>query len=268
MLLFDYHIHTVRCGHAVGTMQQYIDAARNLGLKEIGFSDHIPMYWLPVDKRSSDLAMSANELRQYIEEVYYLQKINSDLNIKLGIEVDFIPGHEKTAKQILDNLPLDYILGSIHYIDDWGFDNPEFMHIYAQWDLMDLYERYFNNLCKAAASGLFDIIAHPDLIKKFGFRPLEDVAVFYEKAARIFGENGVCVEINTAGLRVPAREIYPSYEFLKLMHKYDVPITVGSDAHRPEHVGYGFQEAFDLIKSVGYRYVVLFNKRNKMEVKI
>jgi len=268
MLFFDYHLHTARCGHASGTMQQYLNAARSRGLREVGFADHVPMYWLPMNNRSSELAMNANELSRYIEDVYNLQKTNSDIVIKLGLEVDYIPGYEKKAKQILDNLPLDYILGSVHYIDGWGFDNPDFMYVYDRWDLFELYERYFNILCAAAKSKLFDVIAHPDLIKKFGFKPENDIVEFYEEAAKTFAENGVCVEVNTAGLRVPAKEIYPCYEFLKFIYKYDVPVTVGSDAHKPEHVGYGFKTALDLIRSVGYKYVVLFNRRRRIELKI
>lgn len=262
-MLVDYHWHTARCGHASGTMQQYIAVARQLGLTEVGFADHIPMYWLPIDERDPEVAMHPDELPSYIEEVQQLQRSNPDINIKLGLEVDFIPGHEDAAKKILNPWPLDYVLGSVHYLDGWGFDNPDYIDRYQEWDLLELYQHYFNYVCHAAVSGLFDIMAHTDLIKKFGYRPQAELIPLYQKVARTFAESGVCVELNTAGLRVPAKEIYPAVELLKLLYKYNVPVTMGSDAHNPQQVGQGLDVALQLLKSVGYQKITIFNKRKR-----
>ncbi|MBM7855929.1 histidinol-phosphatase (PHP family) [Desulfohalotomaculum tongense] len=267
-MLVDYHWHTARCGHASGTMQQYVDAGRRLGLTEVGFADHIPMYWLPPDERDPEAAMKQEELEDYIKDVHYLQRANPGISIRLGLEVDYIPGHETTAKKILSSLPLDYVLGSVHYLEGWGFDNPDYIHRYKDWDLYELYRRYFDTVCDAAASGLFDIMAHTDLIKKFGYRPRGNLAPLFQKVARTFAESGVCVEVNTAGLRAAAREMYPAAELLKMLHKHGVPVTMGSDAHKPQQVGQGLKSALQLIKAVGYDKIVTFKNKKRRYLRI
>src|SRR5919199_670286 len=121
--LNDYHIHTARCGHAFGQMSEYVAHARAQGLPEIGFSDHLYLYWLPSDRRDPELAMGEAELDAYVEDVLRLRSENSDLVIRLAIEADFIPGYEAELKRILARYPWDYVLGSVHFIDQWGFDD-------------------------------------------------------------------------------------------------------------------------------------------------
>lgn len=267
-MLIDYHWHTARCGHASGTMQEYIDAARKIGLTEVGFADHIPLYWLPKEERDPEYAMADADLPRYIKEVQDLQQQNLDISIKLGLEVDFIPGHENKAKEIIKDLPLDYVLGSIHYLDGWSFDNPDYIDQYQKWDIVELYQRYFEQVCTAASSGLFDIIAHTDLIKKFGYRPPGELTSIYQRTAQIFAQSGVCVELNTAGLRVPAKEIYPAVGLLKLLYQYQVPVTIGSDAHNPAQVGQGLNEAKQLLKAVGYDRITIFKQRTREYIKL
>lgn len=120
----------------------------------------------------------------------------------------------------------------------------------------------------AAASGLFDTLAHPDLIKKFGFRPEGDISALYSEAVKKIADSGVCVEINTAGLRVPAAEIYPNIRLLELCCKSRVPVSLGSDAHHPEQVGANFREALELLRTVGYREVVTFTGRKRNYLRI
>ncbi|MTI81417.1 MAG: histidinol-phosphatase HisJ family protein [Firmicutes bacterium] len=260
-MLIDYHLHTARCGHASGTMQQYIDAARQVGLTEVGIADHIPMYWLPSEKRDPEVAMTDKELTGYIVEVQQLQQANLDITIKLGLEVDYIPGHEKAAEEIISSLPLDYVLGSVHYLDGWGFDNPEYMHKFDQWNLYELYQHYFDTVCQGAKSGLFNIMAHTDLIKKFGHRPNWDLSPLYEQVASTFAESAVSVELNTAGLRYPALEQYPSKELLKVLYKHKVPVTMGSDAHNPQQVGQDIKIARQMLIEVGYKEIATFSNR-------
>ncbi|HBX24073.1 MAG TPA: PHP domain-containing protein [Desulfotomaculum sp.] len=261
MLLPDYHIHTARCGHAAGRMEEYIEHALALGLKEIGFADHIPMYWLQEGDRDPELAMPECDLGDYVAEVERLRKLYPDITIRLGIEVDYIPGHENQARSILERYPFDYVLGSVHYLDGWGFDNPAYIHRYETYDLDELYRRYFKRVQQAAQSRLFDIIAHPDLVKKFGFKPTCDLQGLYDETARAFAEAGVCAEVNTAGLRVPASEIYPAEGFLRACRNNGVPVTVGSDAHLPNQVGQGFDRAMELLTRVGYEKTVSFSQR-------
>ncbi len=257
----DYHLHTWRCGHAAGKMAEYVEAARAAGISEIGFADHVPMYWLPAEKRNPTLAMKEEDLPVYVAEVEKLRKENPDLVIRLGIEADYIPGGEEVLARLLSTYPFDYVLGSIHYIDGWEFDHPAEVEGYSHRDIDDVYDRYFALLQEAARSGLFDIMAHPDLVKKFGYRSRANPAPWYEQTARVLAGCGVCVEVNTAGLRAPAGEIYPAVDFLKACRKHGVPATAGSDAHSPAQVGYAREEARKLLLAAGYREAAIFQGR-------
>jgi len=261
MRLPDYHIHTARCGHASGRMEEYIQQALALGLKEIGFADHVPMYWLAEDARDPELAMPGSGLAGYVAEVERLRSAYPEISVKLGLEADYIPGHEAGLRRLLEQYPFDYVLGSVHFIDGWGFDNPVYIGRYKTLDLDQLYRRYFELVRQAARSRLFDIMAHPDLIKKFGFGAGFDLRDLYDETAGTFAEAGVCVEVNTAGLRVPAGEIYPSEEFLRACRKHGVPVTTGSDAHLPGQVGHEFDSAVRLLIRTGYGATASFSRR-------
>lgn len=264
----DYHIHTSLCGHARGEMEQYLEEAGKKGLKEIGFSDHAPMYWLAADCRDPGLAMDDSLFPGYVSRVLKLREITPELSIRLGVEVDYIPGWEKEAEKIISEYPFDYVIGSVHFIDGWAFDHPSYIDGYGSRDIEEIYRSYYDLLCRAAVSGIFDIMAHPDLVKKFGYRPDRELTAFYRQAARAFAGAGVCVEVNTAGLRVPAGEIYPSPEFLRICRLEGVPASTGSDAHAPELVGANFGQAIDLLKEAGYDEVAVFKGRRRMMIEI
>ncbi|MGO0123559.1 histidinol-phosphatase HisJ family protein [Desulfothermobacter acidiphilus] len=262
MSLIDYHVHTARCGHAVGSMQEYLRQAELLGLAELGFADHLPLYFLPPERRDAGLAMPMEELGEYVAEVEELRG-KARLSVKLGIEADYIPGWERELASLLAAYPFDYVLGSVHFLDGWGFDNPAESAGYEKWDVDLLYERYFTTLQRSVRSGLFDIVAHPDLIKKFGFRPRGELLFLYRETVAAISEVDLAVEVNTAGLRHPVGEIYPSVEFLRLCRRYWVPVTLGSDAHRPQDVGRDFDLALDLLCTVGYKEVACFTGRRR-----
>lgn len=264
----DYHIHTSMCGHATGEMECYVQEALKKGLTEIGFSDHIPMYFLPPGDRDASVAMREDELPTYVQKVRCLQAKYSPFPIRLGIEADFTPGMEKELTNILNQYDFDYCLGSIHFIDGWGFDNPLYKEQYGKWDLYELYQRYFGMVGQAALSGLFDILSHPDLIKKLGYKPEGDLEPIYRKVVGQIAESGVCIEVNTAGLRAPAKELYPQVDFLKLCYAAGVPVSLGSDAHKPEQVGMDFDKALSMLREAGYREVVTFSGRRKNYRKI
>ncbi len=262
-MLADYHIHTKMCGHAEGEMEQYVEQAKVAGLSELGFSDHIPMYFLPPAERVPGVAMAEEDLAAYVKKVVELQEENYPYPIKLGIEADFSPMHQKQLTDLLTAHPFDYVIGSIHFIDGWGFDNPEFLDEWANRSVEVVYDQYFALLEQAAASGHFDILAHADLVKKFGFRPQKDITYIFDKLAKVVADAGMCVEVNTAGLRVPVKEIYPAPEFLKACLKYKVPVTLGSDAHHPDLVAKDFVQALELLKNVGYHEIAVFKQRKR-----
>ncbi|OPY57718.1 MAG: Histidinol-phosphatase [Pelotomaculum sp. PtaU1.Bin035] len=267
-MLADYHIHTKMCGHATGELEEYLAVAQKFGLSEIGFSDHMPLYFLPPERMIPNYAMPEDEIPVYVNEIGRLQEKGGTVRIKLGVEADYIPGCEKKLEKLLNAHPFDYVIGSVHFIDGWSFDRMEEIDRYGEWDIWELYERYFNLVQQAALSGLFDIMAHPDLIKKFNFLPSGDLWPLYEETARVFKRAGVCLEVNTAGLRYPVREIYPSPDLLEAAFRNGLPVTLGSDAHIPEQVNAGFTEAVALIKETGYTEIALFEKRSRVLKKI
>lgn len=267
-MLVDYHIHTFRCGHAVGTVQEYVEAARRKGFKEFGFSEHLPLYWLPEEQRDPAYALKESELPLYIAEVKEAQTINPDLTIRLGIEADYIPGYEGQLQKLLAALPLDYSLGSVHFLEGWAFDDPNRLTEYENYNIDELYRRYFETVQMAASSGLFDVMSHPDLIKKFGFKPHFPLRELYLQTVQVFKKNDVCVDVNAAGWRYPCAELYPSPEFLCLCLENRVPVTLGSDAHKPEQLGEGLDRAVTLLKEIGFREVATFAGRERRMVEL
>ena len=253
----DYHIHTKRCGHARGEMEQYVERALETGLEEIGFSDHLPFF----HKRDPGYTMALEELPGYVEDVERMRGQHPRLRIKLGVEADYFPGQEKETEKALEAHPFDFVLGSVHFIDGWGFDMPEEEKNWRGKDVDQIYRDYFKLLRQAAQTGLFDIIGHTDLVKKFGHRPAQHLEEEIEKTAAVFKESGLTVEINTSGLRRPVREIYPAMEILKVYHHYNIPIVFGSDAHAPEEVGEDFDKAVAYAKEAGYSRALIYERR-------
>ncbi len=264
--MIDYHMHTTRCGHAAGTMEEYVRQALVLGLGEIGFSDHLYLYWLPESDRDPTLAMREKELPEYVESVLRLRELYPRIPIRLGLEADYIPGREETLARILENYPWDYVYGSVHFIGDWGFDDSRQAARYARWDVDELYGRYFDLVKDAAATGLFDIMAHLDLVKKFGHRPQADPGLLYAEVARALKKAGVSLEVSTAGLRKPVGEIYPGPRLLEECARQGVPATLGSDAHKPTEVGLQLDQAVAALRSAGYRQIVRFARRRRSAV--
>ena len=261
--LVDYHIHTARCGHARGEMAAYIEQAIRAGLPEMGFSDHIYLYWIAPDQRDPELAMSEGEFDQYVEDVLQLRAQYPDITIRLAVEADFIPDQESTLKSILDRHPWDYVLGSVHFIGEWGMDDGRYLSGYDTWDIDELYEHYFSLVLRAANSGHFDTMAHLDLVKKFGHRARKDLADLYERVARGLAAAGVAIEVNTAGLHKPVGELYPHLDLLTACRKAGVPVTLGSDAHAPEEVARDFPLALEHLRAAGYARILAYQGRRR-----
>lgn len=257
--LVDYHLHTARCGHAEGGLEDYVSRALELGLAEIGFSDHFPLLHL----RDPSLSMALEELPEYVREIGELAERTTGLTVRMGIEVDYVDGYVDRLAELLRPYPFDYVLGSVHYLDGWGFDDPRYVDGYRGRDIHALWERYFQVLGDAAECGLFDVLAHPDLIKKFGWRPRGDVRRLYEECLDRVAESGLVVEVSTAGLRKPVGEVYPGEDFLRLCREREIPVTLGSDAHAPGEVGWRFESALALLRRAGYRDIVRFRKRER-----
>lgn len=260
----DYHMHTPLCGHAIGQPAEYARQAIKVGLEEIGFSDHAPFVHM-VDPR---ITMNIKQLPVYYQMIEDVRaKYKNELRIKVGLEADFIVGYEKKTKAILDDYPYDYVIGSVHFIGDWAFDDPATRASWNQADVNNVYKQYYGLLRQSAQSGMFNIMGHVDLVKKFGHRATIDLTDEIKKTAAVFKETGVAVEINTSGLRKPVGEMYPAPNCLQIYADFGVPLTFGSDSHDPKDVGKDFDKAIALAKSVGYTEYVLFKER-KIERKV
>ena len=257
----DYHMHTPLCKHAEGWPKDYAVVAIERGLAEIGFSDHSPMAE-PFD----DWRMDDTEFPRYLELVQEVQdEFSADLEIRLGLECDFLEGGEGWIEELARRAEFDYLIGSVHYLEsDWAVDDPDPKWA-ARWEdsIEEIWERYWVLYRQCASSGLFDFLAHPDLVKKFGHRPDGDLKRFYVPTIEVIAENNIAIELSTAGLRKPCAEMYPSREFLELAFQADIPLVIGSDAHQPENVGADFDAAIKLAREVGYTHTAHFSKRER-----
>jgi histidinol-phosphatase (PHP family) len=259
----DLHMHTPLCRHAEGEPVAYARQALELGLTEIGFSDHSPMARDDFD----NWRMFDRQLDEYVAQVRRAQTEFPELAIKLALEVDYLPGHEDWIRSLAARHPWDYFIGSVHYISEtWDIDNPAKLSEWKKRDAFEVWSAYFDRLAMAAASGLFDIIGHADLPKKFGIRPQQNCAPLYEKFLETVAAADCAIELNTAGLRKDCKEIYPCRELLDMAFQKGVPITFGSDAHAPEEVGLNFAEAVALARSVGYTETCRFHQRQRESV--
>lgn len=251
----DLHNHTTLCNHAEGTLQEYIEAAIASGTKVFGFSDHAPMDFDP------EYRMSFEQMQAYQTDVLALkEKYKNDIEVLLGYEVDYLEGHLDT--RVL-NADVDYLIGSVHFIDKWGFDNPEFIGRYESEDIDEIWKQYFKAVENMAKSQHFDIVGHLDLIKVFKFLPKQNIVDIAHDALIAIKKSNMTLELNVAGYRKPIGEAYPSEALLKEAFKLGIPITFASDAHTPQQVSLYSNEIMNLAKSVGYQKCAFFRKRKQ-----
>ncbi len=258
----DYHMHTPRCNHAKGSVRDYADAAINIGLNEIGMSDHSPMPG-GFDK---DWRMHQSEMASYLSEIEQTRDaLAGQLVVRVGLEADFHPGTEDYVSNMIASYPWDYVIGSVHYIGDWGFDNPDCMDEWKDRDINNAYCAYFELVGQSARSGLFDIIGHPDLIKKFGHRADPDnanVKAAEEAMLQAVLQSGAALEISSAGLRKPVKEIYPHNRIVQRAAELNIPFSFGSDAHSPAEVGRDMDVCLATLQSFGITEIASFEQRS------
>lgn len=247
--MIDYHLHVIAHGDRPMTVENiltYCEVARERGIRQMGITEH--------DRYLDDIDLAAfQEARE----------LSQDVALRLGIEIDFVPGAEQRMDHDANALPYDYVIGSVHRVDNEEVDHPDHLEIYDKWETYDLYEAYYANVRKAALSGRFEVIGHPDLIKIFRKFPDRDITPMLEETADAIAESGVVVDVNAAGLRKPIGEVYPAEGFLRMFHRRGVPIILSSDAHAPDQVAAGYDTSLKLVHDVGYREVVTFRDRER-----
>lgn len=255
-MLIDHHVHTFLCRHATGDPSDYVGHARHIGLQGLSFSDHAPA----PDGYDAENRMAMEEFPRYEQAVRCLQ--GGKPEVLFGIEADYYPGCEAFLAPWLKQTPFDVVLGSVHYIDNWGFDNPENRKVWDSVDVTETWRTYFSLLGELADTRLFDVVAHLDLPKKFGHRPPDtEIAEMAKPTLDRIRAAGMAVEINTSGLRKTVGEMYPSPLLLELAAERDIPLCVGSDAHAPDQVGHAFDRAVALAHGAGYRETVRLRGR-------
>ncbi len=254
----DYHLHT-RFSDGKAAPEDYIAPAVAAGLKEIGFSEHFTLFREPLG-----WSMNSSGIQPYVSYIENLKDKTSVIKVKTGLEVDYFPGREEEIYSCIGQVDLDYVLGSVHYLGASTVDaGPEF---YEGKNINHLFETYFDRVSEAAASGLFDIMAHCDLIRIYGFKPTTDQEPLYRKLAKSFKMHDVAFEVNTNGRNRPVGDFYPERQFLKIFREEDVPVCVNSDAHLPSRVGQFFDEAYELIREAGYTEMAVFEKRERFMI--
>ncbi|MDR3685399.1 MAG: histidinol-phosphatase HisJ family protein [Coriobacteriia bacterium] len=256
--LIDCHIHTQRCGHASGTVDDCVAEGVRQGLYGMVITEHLA---LPDDvDPGHHLSMPACDLEDYLVEVDIARNRYPEIALVTGLEADYLAGREQetasalaAARQHSDGAR--FVLGSVHFIGDWAFDDP---HNVEEWDHRDVdaaWHDYFGLWVSAVKTGLFDVMAHPDLVKKFGHFPTFDPREIYSEAAAVAAQAGVLIEVSTAGLRKPVAQLYPGPQLLKAFNQAGVAATVGSDAHEPSEVGFQIDLAYDALAQAGYASV-------------
>lgn len=267
-MLTDYHLHlrlddlqaTAADHFTAANVERYCEVAGERGISELGVSEHVYRFAQALDVWQHPLWREC--AHDDLDE--YCRFVREATTLRLGIEADFIRGAEDRIANLLEAQPFDYVVGSVHFLRDHSLDTDDYSVWGSGRSAEEIWREYFLTLGEAARSGLFDILAHPDLVKVWGNdRPLPegDLRRYYELAIDPIAESGIAIEVSTAGLRKRAQEIYPAPAFLAMCVEAGVPVALSSDAHRPEDVGADYDQALTLLDSVGVSELCVFERR-------
>lgn len=270
-MLIDYHTHHARCGHAVGELEDYVRQGIAIGLSQLGLSDHMPLIHVDPASYYPEMAMPMDELPRYVEECFALkQKYAGQIDIRIGMEGDYIEGYEKEIERLVRAYDWDYVIGSVHFLGEWDVTDFRQTHGWEGRDVFDVYARYYDAVIKAAATGFYDYIGHIDVIKRFGFKPpedrLADVIALEHAALDAVKRHDLAIELNASGLRMPAQEMFPSRRMLEYCFAQGIPVTIGSDAHQPERLGQYLDQAREMLKDIGFRQLATFSGRKRQMI--
>ena len=247
----DYHVHVERGPYALEWLKQFVAQAQKTGVTDLGISEHAYRFaqtkhllWNPwVERKKTE------DLDEYLGLL--LKAREEGLNVKIGIEMDYMPDNGAAMKEFLAAYPFDYAIGSVHWLGGFGFDLDEMRDQWERGDVGDIYDTYFGILEQMIRERPVDIIGHADVIKVFGFHAPVVAGKWYRHLTPLIKQSGMAVEVSTAGWRKPVKEIYPAPEWIRLLVEADVPLVLCSDAHRPEDVGANYPQAIDLLRALG-----------------
>ncbi len=256
MELVTTHTHTDFVGHAQGSVKEMMDAAVAAGISVMAVTEHYPLS-RQMDPKAY-LSMPADRLDEYCQTVRAQAGEHPQLQVLLGTELDWL-GKEEDRTFSPDQFDrFDIVLGSVHFVDGWAFDDPSLRGHWQEVGPDDIWKRYFEIWCEAADSDYpIDVMSHPDLVKKFGYRPSFDPSYLYSEAAEAAKAGGRMIELNTSGAYYDCHEVFPAPDLLKLFHDAGVPATIGTDAHCPANVGRDITQAAQTLYDAGYRHITV-----------
>jgi histidinol-phosphatase (PHP family) len=268
-MLTDYHLHLRPDGLEASAeehfteenVDRYLTAAEEHGIGELGVSEHVYRFRqaLEVWRHPFWEEQARDDLDAYCEFVAMTP-------LRLGIEADFVPGAEDRMANLLEEHDFDYVVGSVHFLGEVAVDHEGYDAWEAKGDPDAVWRRYFELLAEAARSGLFDILAHPDLVKVWGKgRPLpdRDPRFYYEPAVEAIAESGIAVEVSTAGLRKPVGELYPSRALAEMCVEAGAEFALSSDAHAPDQVGFAYDRALEFLSDLDVERICVFEGRER-----
>ncbi len=255
----DCHTHTYLSNHGRGTVDEVVSAALSCGLSTVAITEHLP---LPKEfNPDGTFAMDADKVGLYLDAIESARQAYPQIEVITGIEIDWRMG---AADYILERIePFELLLGSVHMLTDeqgtmWPFDHPDFIEGWYERGEEQVWHKYLDLWTQAVSSPIpFDIMTHPDLPKKLGFKPTFDVRELYRAMAEVAARHDVMIEVNTSGLRKTVAELYPAPGLLAAFNAAGVSCTIGSDAHRPEEVGRDIELGFEAMRAAGYRVVTV-----------
>lgn len=268
-VLTDYHVHLrpdepetpPRRFFTTDNVERYLEVAGRRGIAELGVSEHIHRFAdsLAIWDHPFWLESAVDDLTAYCEFV-------AATPLRLGIEMDYVRGAEDRIAVVLDRHAFDYVVGSVHFIRDGAVDHD----VYDVWEALGdpdkVWSLYFETLAEAVRSGLYDILAHPDLVKVWGRgrpAPQRDPRFYYEPVVEAIAETGITVEVSTAGWRKPVGELYPAAGFAAMCVDAGAAFSLSSDAHVPEHIGHEYGRAVEVMRGWGIHEVAVFEARER-----
>ena len=267
-MLTDYHVHlrpddgdaTPERFFTPANASRYREAAAARGIEALGVSEHVHRF-----RQALDVWTHPFWRESAVDDLdAYAAFVREQTDLRLGIEADWLPGREDRMRELLGAHEWDYVIGSIHFLSDGAVDMEGEHDVWRSGDPDEVWARYFDELGAAARSGLFDILAHPDLVKVWGDRrpaPAGDLRRFYDRAMEGIAGSDVAIEVSTAGLRKPVEEIYPAPELLAMCLEAGRPVVLSSDAHVPEHFGDRYGDAVAMLRSLGVEEIAVFEGR-------
>ncbi|WP_209020111.1 histidinol-phosphatase [Jeotgalibacillus proteolyticus] len=266
---FDFHTHHYRCGHARGTIRDYIESAINQGFHMIGISDHSPYFASDEEHSHPHIAMSKKEFPLYISEVLQLKKeYKGKIDVLLGVESDFFPEHIELYCRQYEKYPFDYIIGSVHHVEGLNIFNKDRWEGLSAKQKQQTKETYYHLIESSARSGTFQILGHIDAMKGFypDFSTIQTDALV--QTLKVIAQYDLAIEINTSGKTKDCGGWYPADDILEMAIFYGVRVTFGSDAHDAERVGDDFELVRERLKQIGFKEWVYFKEQKMFTIDI